>query len=420
MKKTIFYSLSASMIVAGMIQTANAQIVSGVSFLKGKWIELAVSECGTYGSGAGGTIVGAPEGYHENNFDGSLSFTNDNGMDGWDVGVPDQCGDFIMPGSPEEGFAIQIGTAGTVYSNVQPWCNGGTPAFPGANITNNNIGGSRRTIWQGTNEELGLAVAQTTYWLNSKQSYITIVDICNIGDDLYDLYYARNSDPDNDQVTAGTFVTTNNARRQYLTDGYSQVMASSSIGSPCYMAYVTGDSRGKVSRGNFAMGEPSDMWNGTGGYIQTSGAVDGDVAIQVSFKMDTLLQGDCGCFTYSTMLTTAGLTNQIDLTNTACTLLGTLTRYGTDMIEEYLDNPSDFVHNSMVAYPNPSNGSFSVNLFEMENADLTVTNAIGDVVYSVNNVSKFVPVVLDVPAGLYFVNAYYGEGKVITKTMVIE
>ena len=38
-----------------------------------------------------------------------------------------------------------------------------------------------------------------------------------------------------------------------------------------------------------------------------------------------------------------------------------------------------------------------------------------------NDVSKFVPVVLEnAPTGLYFVNAYYGDGKVITKTIVVE
>lgn len=424
--RAIKYTLPVAILVAGCIQSSQAQIVSGVSFLKGKWIELAVSDCGTYASGAEGALVLAPDGYHENMLDGTLSFTNDANADGWDTGIPDQCGDFIMPGSPEEGFAIQIGT-GPINANLQGWCyNYGVgipdaPAFSGTNVTNVNGGGIRKTLWQGTNAALGLAVAQTTYWVNSKQSYITIVDICNGGPDLYNVYYARNSDPDNDQITNGTFNTNNNAKKQFATAGYSQVIASSTVGSPCYMAYVTGDSRGKVSRGNFAMGSPNDMWNGVGGYIQTPGVVNGDQAIQISFKIDTLLNNDCGCFTYSTMLSSAGLTEQVALTNSACSTLGTLARYGNDLMEEYLTDPINFLQNEMVAYPNPSNGNFTVNLFEIEHANLTVTNAVGDVVYSANDVSKYAGVILEnAPAGLYFVNAYYGDGKVITKSIVIE
>ncbi|HNJ90304.1 MAG TPA: T9SS type A sorting domain-containing protein [Chitinophagales bacterium] len=426
MKKKILQILPAALLITGVMQTGHAQIVSGVSFLKGKWIELAVSDCGTYASGGAGMIVAAPATYHENTIDGSLSFGNDVTADGWDIGVPDQCGDFIMPGSPEEGFAIQIG-AGPVYGNLQPYCYrfgafvAAAPDFVGTNLTNVNGGSIRKTLWQGTNTGIGLAVSQTTYWLNSKQSYITIVDLCNGGDDMYDVYYARNADPDNDQLTNGTFNTNNNAKKQYATAGYSQVTATSTVGSPCYMAYVSNDSRAKVSRGNFSMGSPSDIWNGLSGYIQTPGAVNADAAIQISFKIDTLLHNDCGCFTYSTMLTSAGLTDQLALTGTACATLGTLARYGEDMIDGYLNDPTNFLKNEMVVYPSPSNGNFTVNIFEMEHANITVVNAVGQVVYQVNDVSKIAGITLDNPVpGMYFVNAEYGEGKKITRSLVIE
>lgn len=422
--KKIFYLIPVAMI--GMTVVTNAQIVDGVSYLKGKWVEAAISDCGTYTSGADGTIMAAPDGYHENNIGGNLGFTNDPLQDGWDVGVPDQCGDYIMPGSPEEGFAIQIGD-GAVYGNLQPFCYrfgafvADAPDFVGGNITNVNGGAIRKSVWQGTNTGLGLAVSQTTYWLNKKQSFITIVDVCNGGDDLYDVYYARNSDPDNDQVTNGTFNTNNDVKKQYATAGYSQVVASSTVASPCYMAYVTGDARGKASKGNFSMGEPYDMWNGLAGYVQTAGGAAADQAIQISFKMDTLMHNDCGCFTYSTMLTPSGLSEQVTLTNTACATLGTLARYGEDMIEGYLNDPINFLENQMVAYPNPSNGTFTLNLFEMENADITVTNTLGEIVYSVNDVNNLTGIYMEnVPAGLYFVNAYYGDNKVITKSIVIE
>lgn len=426
MKKTYIKISAAAMLIIGSATLSNAQIVGGVSYLKGKWVEVAISDCGTYTSAADGIVVAAPGTYHENNVDGSLGFTNDITQDGWDLGVPDQCGDYIMPGSPEDGFAIQIGT-GPVNGNVQPYCSNPAvgltdfPAFAGGNVTNTNTGAVRRSLWQGTNEDLGLAVAQTTYYLSKKQAILSIVDICNGGDALTDVYYARNADPDNDQVTTGNFTTNNNSAKQYATHGYSQVSASSATGSPCYMSYVTGDSRGKVSHGSFSMGSPNDMWNGVGGYVTTPGAVVADEAIQVSFKIDSLAHNDCACVAYSTVFTPSGVADQVALSNTACATLGTLARYGDDVVADYLDNPTYFLNNQMLVYPNPSNGNFTLNLFEIEDATITVVNTTGQVVYSTTGASDFVGITLEnLTPGLYLVNAEYGNGKKITKSVVIE
>lgn len=426
MKKNYIKISAAAMLIIGSAMMSNAQIVGGVSYLKGKWVEMAISDCGTYTSGADGLIVAAPTGYHENTTDGTLSFTNDVTQDGWDLGIPDQCGDYIMPGAPEDGFAIQIGT-GTVHGNVQPYCINPSigivdfPAFAGGNVTNTNGGTIRRSLWQGTNEDLGIAVAQTTYYLTKKQAILSIVDICNGGDELYDVYYARNSDPDNDQIATGDFTTKNNAVKQFATHGFSQVTATSNIGSPCYMAYVTGDARGKVSRGNFSMGSPNDMYNGAGGYVTTPGFNSADEAIQVSFKIDTLAHNDCACVAYATVFTPAGVADQVALSNSACATLGTLARYGDDVVANYLDDPNYFLNNEMLVYPNPSNGNFTLNLFEIEDATITVVNATGQVVYTTTGASKFVGITLEtLTPGLYFVNAEYNNGKKITKSIVIE
>ena len=390
MKKTYIKISAAAMLIIGSATLSNAQIVGGVSYLKGKWVEVAISDCGTYTSAADGVVVAAPGTYHENNLDGSLGFTNDVTQDGWDLGVPDQCGDYIIPGSPEDGFAIQIGT-GAINGNVQPYCSNPSVGF--------------------TDFPAFAGVAQTTYFLSKKQAILSIVDICNGGDALTDVYYARNADPDNDQINTGDFTTNNNSAKQYATHGYSQVSASSSTGSPCYMSYVTGDSRGKVSHGGFSMGSPNDMWNGVGGYVTTPGAVVADEAIH----------NDCACVAYSTVFTPSGVADQVALSNSACATLGTLARYGDDVVADYLDNPTYFLNNQMLVYPNPSNGNFTLNLFEIEDATITVVNTTGQVVYSTTGASDFVGITLEnLTPGLYFVNAEYGNGKKITKSVVIE
>ncbi len=422
MKNISIKLMLCALTISGII---NAQIVGDVSYLKGKRVELAVSDCGTYASGADGAVVAAPDTYHDNTIDGSLSYTNDWGEDGFDVGVPTQCGDYVMPGSPEEGFAIQIGT-GPVYGNLQPYCyriglfTPSSAHFSGGNTLNVNGGSIRKNIWQGTNADLGLAISQTTYYSTKKQSYVTIVDICNGGDALTDVYYARNVDPDNDQITNGTFLTKNEVKKQYAVDGYSMVAASSTVASPCYVSYVAGDARSKASRGNFSMGSPSDMWNGLGGYIQATGAVNADEAIQISFKIDSIPHNWCDCVAYSTVFIPSQVSENVTLSNTACATLGTLARYGDDMIQAYIENPDQFLHNEIFAYPNPSNGNFTLNLFEIENADITIVNTLGEVVYTATGASKLTGIYLnDITPGLYFITAVH-DGTSVTKSIVIE
>lgn len=424
--KKYFIKIQMVMLLTVVSATLSyGQIVAGASFLKGKFVELAVSDCGTYTSGAGGVIVAAPDGYHENTIDGSLALTNDYGQDGWDIGVPDQCGDFIMPGSPEEGFAVQIGT-GPVYGNLHPYCYrygafiAGAPDFVGSNTTNVNTGSVRKTIWQGTNTTLGLAISQTTYFANKKQGFLTVVDICNGGPTITDLYYARNVDPDNDQVTGGTFTTKNNAEKQYTTGGYSYVSARSSIATPCFMGYVSSDARAKASRGNFGMGSPSDMYNGLSGYITTAGYNVADEAIQISFKIDSLAHNSCTCIAYATVFSPGAVADHVALTTTACSLLSTIELMGDGAVGRYFEDPAAFLTSEVNVYPNPSNGFFNVNMFEIKDANLRVVNLLGEVVYSATGVSDIHNVdIRNAEPGMYNVIVEV-NGKTITKPLIIE
>ena len=81
---------------------AQAQIVGSEVFLQGDYVEVGMSQCGSYG-----TVNNAPSGYHPRGGGGGrLGFVADQGQDGWSVGSPDYCGDYFLPGSPEEGWAI--------------------------------------------------------------------------------------------------------------------------------------------------------------------------------------------------------------------------------------------------------------------------------------------------------------------------
>ncbi len=427
MKNITLKIMATAIITIGVVITANAQIGGDMSFLRGKYLEIAVSDCGTYTSGANGTVEDAPLIYDANTIDGSLSFTHDVGLDGWDIGTPDQCGDFVMPGSPEEGFAVQIGD-GIVYANIQPYCydygafSPDAPGFAGSNTYNINTGSIRKSAWTGTTADGNMGVFQITYFPKNAQSFLTIVDICNTSDEaMTDVYYARNMDPDNDQVTNGTFLTNNNAKKQYVPNNYSLVSASSTVATACLVGYVTVDPRAKASRGNFSMGEPSDMWNGTGGYVQAAGPFTGDQAIQVSFKIPSIAAGECGCVTYATYFSNSTVNADIASTSTACETFGAGGRYGdADLLAAYMNDPAYFVKNEFVAYPNPSNGNFTLNLFEIENANITIKNSLGQIVYTSTGESKLTGVYLDNPvAGIYYLTVEH-DGTSLTKSIVIE
>ena len=95
--------------------TAKAQIVGANVFLKGEFVEVGINTCGAYGS-----PTAPPAGYHPT--EGGLGFVADWESDGWTEGTPDYCGDYFVPGSPVEGWQIQIGD--DWWTNTDQGCGG--------------------------------------------------------------------------------------------------------------------------------------------------------------------------------------------------------------------------------------------------------------------------------------------------------
>jgi hypothetical protein len=76
----------------------------------------------------------------------------------------------------------------------------------------------------------------------------------------------------------------------------------------------------------------------------------------------------------------------------------------------------------IVIYPNPTSGSFTINLKENNFATIQVYNMIGEVVYrnKTNSLSPLIQLNANIPEGLYFVETGLGDYKTISKLLIIK
>ncbi|MBC8048415.1 MAG: gliding motility-associated C-terminal domain-containing protein [Fimbriimonadaceae bacterium] len=283
----------------------SAQLVGGDAFLKGTYVEVGINNCGAYGSGDN-----PPGGYHPNpTF--ALGFVADSDQDGWDIGSPDYCGDYFVPGSPVEGWQIQIGSS--VYTNTDQSC--WTSEIPGE-VTGYSYGSGIYTgVWEGEISSHDLGITQTTTLPEDALYFVTRILLCNNGTDtIEDVYYMRNVDPDQDQPWSGDFTTDNEVIYQPPTDPDALVI-SEGLTYGCFLGLGAKDPNARVSYGNFSTtdGTPEEVWEGTGGYY-SSGSLNGDIANSISIYVDKILPGECRCIAFAYILNIDDLDEALDAT----------------------------------------------------------------------------------------------------------
>ncbi|HNV99853.1 MAG TPA: hypothetical protein PKL06_10830, partial [Chitinophagales bacterium] len=197
-----FYAFAATAFLIGLASlNLNAQIVGANVFLKGNYVEVGINTCGAFGS-----PTAPPAGYHPT--EGGLGFVADWESDGWDVGTPQYCGDYFVPGTPVEGWQIQIGD--TWWTNTDQSCGGSD--IPGDISDYSYIGGIYTGVWTGNLSAgaIDLDITAITTLPEDALYFVTRILLCNNGDaPLNDVYYKRNVDPDNDQPWSGDFTTDN-------------------------------------------------------------------------------------------------------------------------------------------------------------------------------------------------------------------
>ena len=301
--KTIFLTCVLNMTVTFSF----SQIISGNAFLKGNFVQGGLSPCGTFG-----TSVDAPSGYYPrggSSTPNQLGFISDATKDGWTVGSPDYCGDYFLPGTPEEGWGVQID--GTNYNNNQICV---FNEISGSIISYSNSGAEIATTWEGT--VAGLTISARTYFsINSLYITTEVVVKNTTGSTLNNVYYMRSLDPDNEATLAGGEYITTNTIDQQNPNAQNTALVSAVGGSfGCYLGLGSKDCRARVTHGGFDNRNASDIWNGTGG-LSSSGSAFDDKAISISFYFGNLAPGETATFAYSYIFDPAELNNALESTS---------------------------------------------------------------------------------------------------------
>jgi hypothetical protein len=259
-------ALVAVVVVQGPTLPAGAasQIVGTEAFLQARYTEVGIRANGSLGS-----TTAAPAGFHAR-VDGlasdGVSLMLDRDKDGWGTGTDD--GDFFLPGTPFEGWGIEVG--GTVHVNTHT-----TTDIPGT-FSNLITSGDNSVTWTADAPVGGIAVEQVYLTPRSDRLLHMDVTVTNTtAATLTNVYYWRGADPDNNQSFTGVFDTTNTIESQFFGTGLAAVSATQPDGSRIELRAA--DSRAVVAYqdGTFISTPTSlaDIHDGTDpGYTTLSGA----------------------------------------------------------------------------------------------------------------------------------------------------
>jgi gliding motility-associated-like protein len=317
MKRIVILSKFITLgIFALFANAANAQITgTGDEYIKGDYVEVGIATTGSFGG------CTAPSGYHPN-VGAALGFVSDPDKDGWLVSLPGRTtymGDYFVPGSPYEGWDVQIN--GTKYSSFN--CPSGS-SFGGATFTGTGYGNvsyvttalDQTAIWHGL-IGTSLDITQTTVVKKSKAYFVIYVDLVNTGaTTLNNLYYYRGLDPDNDEPwPLGGFPTDNRIVYQPNALSKNCLATANGRGYPnAYLGLGTKDCRAKCMY--FASWRPSfalnDAYNQTGTasanfYTVGSVQLNSDWAIGMVYNLGSLAPGQKTSLAYAYILSTADL-----------------------------------------------------------------------------------------------------------------
>ena len=284
--------LFTSAFLAGF--TVNAQIVAGSAYMQGSYVEIGIDSLHGY-EGINTVTSPVPSGMHQRGTTNLFGFVANPQMDGW-VNFD---GDFYTPGSPENGWGIEIidtTTVDTFNVKLSNNCSFSGSGIDGSIISYSYTAGVKTVLWHGNYSDSTRGYDldfDITYTLGDLDLYYTTsMTIFNNGPaNIEHLYYFRNIDPDNNQSIVSDFTTTNTIISQpTVSSPVASVKAEQYLPWTSTFAFFTADTNARVSAGGFSNRDGSDIWNGTSGLIGTTGYVNtADEAVSLAFYQPGLV-----------------------------------------------------------------------------------------------------------------------------------
>ena len=357
-------AILASIVFVGISPyISNAQLQTCNVFLQGNYIEVGINYNGAYGSG-----VAAPSGYHPNGsssvydscsgtyscptFGTGLGFVADPDKDGWTSmsgGAPwPYCGDYFLPGTPQEGWSVQADNyrfdayngyscSKSVFNNYNYY-----PSYTsGGNLSYSAVGSKRTGVWQGVFDSL--RITQITILDTANVFFTTFITIANTAAvTRHGVYYLRTLDPDNDEPesSVGGSFTTNNSIDYQLPNALNATLVSATgLSSPkAYLGLGTLDCRAHcfiinsslfpntgMDTGSLmgtTMNNLDSMYSFLNTSYQYSGTNTADQGVGLVFKLGDIKSNDSVGFAYAYILSKA------DLTKAFATTVARWTDYG--------------------------------------------------------------------------------------------
>src|SRR6218665_35112 len=290
--------------VTGM---ASAQMVGANAYIKATSVEIGINGAGGFeGVNTGTSPVLAGMHPRTNSFGASyFGFVANPQLNGWSGSAFD--GDFFTPGTPENGWGIEIG--GTNYANN---CNA-AQQIPGAITSWQHTYNCYTADWEGNIANLHIKV---NYFLQETDLYYTTtVSITNnTGATIPNLYYYRNLDPDNNVTINGGFYETQNTIENQPSGacGIAHVSATQTNPWNSYLGLAAIGPNWRADYGGFSNRDASDLWNGTG-FTQTIGStVYADEAVALAYRAQNLAPGATETFKFVVILAASQAGNAIN------------------------------------------------------------------------------------------------------------
>ena len=302
LKNNKFVIASALLLMVTFTTSLKAQLVGTGAFIKATSLEIGISGAG----GMEGTTAAPPVGMHPRGGFGIFGFVANPQVNAWATFF----GDYFAPGSPENGWGLQVGNSATSpnFSN-----NSSGPLLQissAPTLTYTQVLNCFNVDWTGSVISGTTNIkAHINYFaqLNDLYYTTTVTLINNSASVIPELYYYRNVDPDNNQPVTGSY-TTNQLIEDQPTVGLCNLacVSASQTGSAgvgtSYLAFAAVGPDFRVCYGGFSNRLGYNIWNGVG-FTQTVGATNtADEAISLGYKITAFLPGTSRTFKFVTIL----------------------------------------------------------------------------------------------------------------------